>query len=71
MVAAVRDHATEAAALLKAPANDQRFLVLCALMDAELSVGAINERIPLRQSTLSQHLGILRDAGLVITTRQS
>ncbi|MEO7208015.1 MAG: metalloregulator ArsR/SmtB family transcription factor [Steroidobacteraceae bacterium] len=71
MMAAVRDHAAEAAAFLKALANDQRLLVLCALLDSELSVGQINERVPLSQSALSQHLGILRDAGLVITTRQS
>ncbi len=71
MMAAVRDHATEAAAFLKALANDQRLLVLCALMDAELSVGEINEWVQLSQSALSQHLGILRDAGLVVTTRQS
>ena len=71
MVAAVRDHAVEAAAFLKALANDQRLLVLCTLLDGELSVGQINQRVPLSQSALSQHLGILRDAGLVITTRQS
>ena len=71
MMAAVRDHAAEAAAFLKALANDQRLLVLCALLDSELSVGQINERVPLSQSALSQHLGVLREAGLVITTRQS
>ena len=67
----VREHATEAAAFLKALANDQRLLVLCALLEGPLSVGDINERVPLSQSALSQHLGVLRDAGLVTTTRQS
>ena len=70
MVAAVKDHAAEAAAFLKSMANDQRLLILCTLLDTELSVGQINERVPLSQSALSQHLGILREAGLVITTRQ-
>ena len=70
-MAAVREHATEAAAFLKALANDQRLLVLCALLDGPLSVGEINDRVPLSQSALSQHLGVLRDAGLVATTRQS
>ena len=70
-MAEVREHATEAAAFLKALANDQRLLVLCALLDGPLSVGEINERVPLSQSALSQHLGVLRDAGLVVTTRQS
>lgn len=67
----MRDHATEAAAFLKALANDQRLLVLCALIEGPLSVGDINERVPLSQSALSQHLSVLRDAGLVTTTRQS
>ncbi len=67
----MRDHATEAAALLKALANDQRLLVLCTLLEGPLSVGGINERVPLSQSALSQHLSVLRDAGLVTTTRQS
>ena len=70
-MAAVRNHAAEAASFLKALANDQRLLVLCSLLDGPLSVGEINERVPLSQSALSQHLGILREAALVTTTRQS
>lgn len=71
IVATVRDHATEAAALLKALANDQRLYVLCALLDGALSVGEINARVPLSQSALSQHLAVLRTAGLVATRRES
>jgi len=67
----MQDHATEAAAFLKALANDQRLLMLCCLIDGALSVGEINERVPLSQSALSQHLGVLRDAGLVTTNRKS
>jgi DNA-binding transcriptional ArsR family regulator len=70
-MAEVREHVTEAAAFLKALANDQRLLVLCALIDGPLSVGEINERVPLSQSALSQHLTILREAELVTTSRQS
>jgi len=70
-LAAVREHATEAAGFLKAMANDQRLLVLCSLMEGALSVGEINERVRLSQSALSQHLAVLRDAGLVTTDRQS
>lgn len=70
-VAAVQDHATEAAALLKALANDQRLLILCSLLNASLSVGEINERVLLSQSALSQHLAVLRGAGLVNTRRES
>jgi len=71
MMAAVQDHATEAAAFLKALANDQRLVVLCSLLDGALSVGEINERVPLSQSALSQHLAVLRAAGLVSTRRES
>ena len=67
----MREHATDAATFLKALANDQRLLVLCALLDGELSVGQINERVPLSQSALSQHLSVLRETGLVTTARQS
>jgi len=70
-MAAVQHHAGDAAALLKALANDQRLVVLCHLLDGPLSVGEINERIPLSQSALSQHLGVLRDAGIVTTDRRS
>ena len=67
----IEKHAPQAAAFLKALANDQRLLVLCALIDGSLSVGEINERVPLSQSALSQHLSVLRAAGLVTTRRES
>jgi ArsR family transcriptional regulator, virulence genes transcriptional regulator len=70
-MAAVQAHAPEAAALLKAIANDQRLLVLCSLLEGPLSVGEINGRITLSQSALSQHLGVLRSAGVVATRRES
>jgi ArsR family transcriptional regulator, virulence genes transcriptional regulator len=70
-LAAVREHAAEAAGFLKALANDQRLLVLCSLLNGPLSVGEINERVKLSQSALSQHLGVLRESGLVTTDRQS
>ena len=69
VMSAMQEHAGEAAALLKALANDQRLLVLCRLLESPLSVGEINECVPLSQSALSQHLGVLRDAGLVTTSR--
>jgi ArsR family transcriptional regulator, virulence genes transcriptional regulator len=71
VLSAIQEHAGEAAALLKSLANDQRLLVLCCLLEGPLSVGEINERVPLSQSALSQHLGVLRDADLVTTTRKS
>jgi DNA-binding transcriptional ArsR family regulator len=70
-MAAVQQHAGEAAALLKALANDQRLLVLCTLLEGPRSVGEINARVELSQSALSQHLAVLRVAGIVGTRRES
>ncbi|HUX74112.1 MAG TPA: metalloregulator ArsR/SmtB family transcription factor [Steroidobacteraceae bacterium] len=70
-MADVRQHAGDAAALLKALANEQRLLVLCSLLDGAKSVGEINERVPLSQSALSQHLAVLRATALVTTRRKS
>ncbi len=64
-------HAESAANLLKALANPHRLQILCVLGEGEFSVGALNERIPLSQSALSQHLAVLRADGLVSTRRES
>ena len=67
----MRPHAAQAAEFLKALANEQRLLILCQLVSGPLTVGQINERVPLSQSALSQHLSVLRDAGIVATARES
>ena len=64
-------HAESAASLLKALASPHRLQILCVLGEGELSVGALNERIALSQSALSQHLAVLRADGLVSTRRES
>lgn len=64
-------HAQSAASLLRAMANPHRLQILCVLGEGEMSVGTLNERIPLSQSALSQHLAVLRDDGLVATRRES
>ena len=69
--AGVEKHATAAAALLKALGNEQRLLVLCVLLEGPHSVGDINARVSLSQSALSQHLAVLRKAGIVRTRRES
>jgi DNA-binding transcriptional ArsR family regulator len=38
-------HASDAAALLKMLANEQRLAILCGLLDGPLSVGQIDERV--------------------------
>lgn len=63
-------HAEEAAAFLKGLANEQRLCILCTLLERPLAVGELNDRVDLSQSALSQHLAVLREAGLVETDRQ-
>jgi DNA-binding transcriptional ArsR family regulator len=67
----MREHAHEAAQLLKALANQNRLLLLCTLAQGELSVGQLNEQVALSQSALSQHLALLRRDGLVKTRRSA
>jgi DNA-binding transcriptional ArsR family regulator len=71
-IAALAPKAGDAAALLKALANEQRLVILCQLMSAgELSVGALCDRVGLSQSALSQHLARLREQALVTFRREA
>lgn len=58
-----------AAQLLRTLANERRLLVLCQLGEGELSVGALQARLGISQSALSQHLAVLREEGVVATRR--
>ncbi|WP_241137064.1 ArsR/SmtB family transcription factor [Achromobacter xylosoxidans] len=71
-VAALRESASQACALLKALANEDRLLLLllCQLVQGERNVGELESLTGIRQPTLSQQLGVLRDEGLVSTRRQ-
>ena len=68
---AMRRSAADAVYLLKSLANENRLAILCVLAEGEISVGQLNEHIPLSQSALSQHLAVLREQGLVQTRRES
>ncbi|MGK7296370.1 MAG: ArsR/SmtB family transcription factor [Candidatus Wenzhouxiangella sp. M2_3B_020] len=63
-------HAEDAAQFLKLMANPHRLMVLCHLLDTEMSVSEINQHVPLSQSALSQHLAVLRNSGMVATRRE-
>ncbi|MDU0354433.1 metalloregulator ArsR/SmtB family transcription factor [Paraglaciecola aquimarina] len=65
------ENAAQAADLLKVMANKHRLIILCVLNDRELSVSEINQQIAIPQSTLSQHLAVLRKDGLVQTRREA
>lgn len=67
----MRDHAADAAGLMKALGNESRLMILCMLTEGERSVSDMNEIIPLSQSALSQQLARLRQQGLVKTRRES
>jgi len=56
----------KAAQLLKALSNDHRLMILCLLIEQEMSVSQLNEVIEIGQSPLSQHLARLREEGLVV-----
>lgn len=61
----LQDNSLEAERYLKVLANKNRLMILCTLMESELSVGELNQTIPLSQSALSQHLGRMRELGFV------
>jgi DNA-binding transcriptional ArsR family regulator len=62
-------NADAAAALLSLLANGKRLAIIEQLLDNEMSVGAIAEKVSLSQSALSQHLAKLRSLNLVETRR--
>lgn len=64
-------HASDAARLLKTLGNEQRLLIVCNLLERPLTVGELNERVDLSQSALSQHLAVLREEGVVETSREA
>ncbi|WP_414642292.1 ArsR/SmtB family transcription factor [Bradyrhizobium sp.] len=63
--------ADQASELLKALANRHRLLIICQLIDGERSVGELAEFLNLRDSTVSQHLALLRKDGLVSARRDA
>ena len=63
--------ATLAAKTLKSLSNRWRLIILCQLLQGEKSVGELLESLDLSQSALSQHLAVLRNAGLVATRREA
>ena len=65
---AAADRASE---LLKALSNRHRLLIVCQLIDGERSVGELAGFLGLRDSTVSQHLALLRKDGLVSARRDA
>jgi DNA-binding transcriptional ArsR family regulator len=63
--------ASEVANLLKTLAHPVRLMLACTLAEGEYSVGELEERLGIHQPTLSQQLGVLREAGIVKTRRDA
>ncbi|MGZ9896723.1 ArsR/SmtB family transcription factor [Shewanella gaetbuli] len=70
-VTTMLENAETAAKWLKAIANPYRLMILCLLLEKEMSVTELNETVPLSQSALSQHLAVLRTEDLVATRKSS
>ena len=68
---AMEAQTNKASALLSAMCNETRLLLLCQLVDSEHSVNELSARLSLPQSTVSQHLSILRREGLVKVRREA
>jgi DNA-binding transcriptional ArsR family regulator len=71
-LALFEQRAAQAARLLKLLANENRLLILCRLLaEREMPVGGLADAVGLSQSALSQHLGKMREEGLVATRREA
>ncbi|MBT2189063.1 helix-turn-helix domain-containing protein [Sphingobium sp. H33] len=64
------ERATEIAGLLGLMANEQRLLLLCRLREGEAPVGELVNLCGLSQSSVSRHLGKMREGGLVRNRRE-
>ena len=64
----VRD---EHVAHVAAEASHNRLMLMCALVPGERSVGKLAQALDLAQSTVSQHLSLLRRDGVVSGRREA
>lgn len=66
----MRHGAHAAVGLLKLLGNEDRLLLLCQLSQGECCVSELEESLGIRQPTLSQQLGVLRNEEVVSTRRE-
>ena len=67
----ITEKSADAAHLLKLLSNQHRLLILCHLVEGELCVSDLEQRLDISQSSLSQHLARLRDKGIVDFRKES
>lgn len=58
------------AKMCRAVGDPKRIQIMYALADSPCSVGALAELLESPQPTISRHLAILRESGMVTTTRE-
>ncbi|MCE7030184.1 ArsR/SmtB family transcription factor [Jiella avicenniae] len=61
----------EAVSLLKRLGHPTRLLIVCRLVEGEMSVAEMEDELGLRQPSLSQQLGELRNAGIIEPRREA
>ncbi len=67
----MREHAKNVAVLLSHLANENRLLILCALLEGSRTVGELLEQVQgITGPALSQHLHRLKEAGLISAEKQ-
>ncbi len=68
----MRENAKRVSALMGQLANENRLLILCALLEGPKTVGELSKSVPdISAPALSQHLHKLRDAELISAAKQS
>ena len=68
----MRKSAKRVASLMRQLANENRLLILCALLEGPMTVGELSAQVPdISGPALSQHLHKLRDAGLIGSEKQA
>ncbi len=66
----IEKKAEKAARCLKVLAHPKRLVILASLKDDSRTVSEINEFVAIPQASLSQHLGLMRDRGLLKSRKQ-
>ena len=64
------ENINKAVRCLKVLAHPQRLKILCVLQTGEHSVQQLEKYVGIAQATLSQHLSLLKDRGILTSRRQ-
>ena len=68
----MKQHAEKVAELMGMLANENRLMILCALLQQPMTVGELGKYVPdISAPALSQHLHKLKDAGLVSAEKEA